>query len=609
MKLQWLFILLFNLCVFTDTFGLTIHPDSLASESLKTELFYDSLKTRAFRNGFTKLVYSAVVNEKGSDDGLQVQYQILQRLQGKTITSVNFIRLDVFGPSFQDTTKVANTKLGAFGNRLHTKTNQKIIRKNLIIEVGDTLDVDKILENERIFRTLPFIKDVRFLATENQLDSSQVELTILTKDVFAFGVGGSLDGMESASLEMYNKNIWGIGHQISAKVIGHKNNEPYVGVEGFYTVNNIDGNFINLTLGYANTFKREGVLFAFDKEFIQTTTKWGGGLAAYRLFRSDRLVDNNQVQVDSPLDYSTIDAWSGYSFQLNKSSSAKNLQLIVSGRIRHLKFFKRPESGIDNNQYFANSSMYLGSISLSRRTYIRDELVYSYGITEDIPKGYLHEWVLGYDDNEFVKRWYSHLYFSTGNIFGNKPRYLFASAGLGSFFNANRMEQGQAEFNVNYISQLFNIGSQQARQFLSLKFLYGINRFEQESLFLGEGRGIRGFRSIEATGKQRLSLNAETVLFQKRSVLDFNFAFYGFADVGVIGPSATSIFNENCYAGIGAGIRIRSESLVFNTLQLRIAYYPMHPSDADDFGVTFTERSKSQFYSFQARRPDALIYR
>ncbi len=609
MKQQWLFIILINLCVFTDTSGLTIHPDSLASESFKTELFYDSLKTKAYRNGFTKLVYSAVVNGKSSDDGLSVQYEILQKLQGKTITSIKLIRLDVFGPSFQDTTKAARTKVGAFGNKLHTKTNQRIIRKSLVVEVGDTLNVDEILENERIIRTLPFIKDVRFLAVENQLDSSQVELTVLTKDVFAFGVGGRLNGIESASLEMYNKNIWGIGHQISAKVIGNKDDEPYVGVEGFYTINNINGDFINLTLGYANTYKREGILFAFDKEFIQTTTKWGGGLAAYRLLRSDRLVDNNQVPVESPLDYSTIDAWSGYSFQLNNNRPTKKLQLIVSGRIRHLKFFERPESGIDNNQYFANSNMYLGSISLSRRTYVRDELVYSYGITEDIPKGFLHEWVLGYDDNEFVKRWHSHLYFSTGNILGNKPIYLFASAGVGSFFNANRMEQGMAELNVNYISRLFNIGSQQVRQFLNLRFIYGINRFEQENLYLGNGRGIRGFRSAEAIGKQRLSLNAETVFFQKKNILDFNFAFYGFADVGVIGPSETSIFNENCYAGIGTGIRIRSESLVFNTLQLCLAYYPMHPSDVDDFGVTFTERSKSRFYSFQARRPDPLIYR
>ena len=70
-------------------------------------------------------------------------------------------------------------------------------------------------------------------------------------------------------------------------------------------------------------------------------------------------------------------------------------------------------------------------------------------------------------------RWYSHLYFSTGNLIMYKPSYMFMSAGIGSFFNAKRVEQGQLELNWNYISRQFRMGAQTARQFLKLRYVYG----------------------------------------------------------------------------------------------------------------------------------------
>ncbi len=597
------------LVVFQQGFSSVFMADSLKAGNPEVKLFYDSLKIKASRHGFTRLMYAGLVREKRWYPEMDEQLQNLMSQRGKTIAAIHYKGLDVFGPTLRDTSRVTDSKLAAFANRMHTKTSMNIIRKNVLLEVGDTLDVAKVMDNERIIRLLPYIKDVRFLVSLNPDDSTKIDLTVLTKDVFSFGIGSHFDGIRAGSLEMYNKNIWGAGHQISAKIVGHVDREPYVGFEGFYKINNINGNFVNLAMGYANNYRREGFLLSFEKEFLRTSTKWGGGLDIYRLFNSDRLIEDDQVKVDSPLDYGTLDCWNGYAFQLFRGQPSRNMQLVLSGRVRHLKFFDRPGPGADNNQYFANSNFYLGSISLSKRNYIRDYLVYSYGITEDIPKGFLHEWVLGYDDNEFSKRWYSHLYFSSGNFIRYKPSYLFASVGIGGFFNSSCLEQGQLEFNGSYISRLFGFDSQKVRQFVRLKYLCGINRFEQENLFLKNNDGIRGFYSNEAIGQQRLLLSLETVFFQKREILNFNFAFFGFADLGIIGASRSFIFNENYYAGIGAGIRIRNENMVFRTLQLRLAFYPNHPADVGGFGFDFTEISKSSFYSFQPRKPETLRFR
>jgi hypothetical protein len=103
-------------------------------------------------------------------------------------------------------------------------------------------------------------------------------------------------------------------------------------------------------------------------------------------------------------------------------------------------------------------------------------------------------------------------------------------------------------------------------------------------------------------------MNVENVFFQKRSILNFQTAFFSFFDVGIVGPSEESIFRQNYYAGLGLGLRIRNENLIFKTIQIRLAYYPNHPSDVSSVGFILDEVSKNRFYTFQPRGPEPLRF-
>jgi hypothetical protein len=294
--------------------------------------------------------------------------------------------------------------------------------------------------------------------------------------------------------------------------------------------------------------------------------------------------------------------------RLGINPNDNRFQTTLSGRVRYTSFFERPANDLNESQYFANSTFYLGSLSFSQRSYVRDYLVYSYGITEDIPQGYLHELVLGYDHNEFGDRWYSHLFFSTGNLFKKKPFYLYTSLGIGTFWKRTGIEQGIVDYKLNFISPLFNVWNVQARQFIKLNYTKGINRFDIETLLLRNSDGIRGFGSRIGKGQQRLTLNIENVFFQKKTILNFQSALFSFFDVGIVGPADQSIFKQNYYAGIGFGIRIRNENLIFKTIQLRLAFYPNHPSDVNSLGFILDGVSKTRFYTFQPRGPEPLKF-
>jgi len=573
------------------------------------KIFYDSLEIKASRHRVTKWLYGTMISSAKDSGNLDLQsYEYYKSFQKKTIGTISIRSLKVFGPNFDDTLKTTNIWIEKAANKLHSKSNLYVIRKNLWIREGQSLDPDLMMDNERLLRSLPYLKDVRILITPRSLNNDLVDVLILTQDIFSFGVTGGIGNVKNGELGIYDKNILGVGHEAGVTIVGHTDISPHIGFESYYAVNNIMGNFINFSAGYANTYLHQELFVSLQRDFLRPQSVYAGGITALRSFRTDRVYLNSNVTTMGPLNYIYLDGWYGRRLKLGINPNDSRFQMTLSGRVRFTHFYDRPLPDSNNNQYFTNSKFYLGSLSFSQRSYIRDHLVYSYGITEDIPKGYLCELVFGFDHNEFNDRWYSHVFLSTGNLFKNKPFYLYTSLGVGSFFNQSHTEQGMADLKLDFISQLFNVWNVKARQFINLNYTIGFNRFEIENLLLLNNNGIRGFGSRIGKGKQRLSLNVENVFFQKKSILNFQSALFSFFDIGIVGPSEQSIFKQSYYAGLGVGLRIRNENLVFKTIQLRLAYYPNHPSDVNSIGFILDGVSKTRFYNFQPRGPEPLRF-
>ena len=612
MKFVWVILILLSSLSLSGE-GISIQKKDTAKVAFAKKdpnLFYDSLEVKASRNQVTRWIFNKLISttkKEAVNPELQ-SYEYYRTYEKKIIGSIVIKSLEIFGPDLYDTTKTATLWIEKTANKLHSKSSLYVIRKNLWIKEGQALDPNTIMDNERLLRSLPYIKDVRFIIVPRKLNEDVVDILILTQDVFSFGLSGGIGSINNGEIGIYDKNVLGIGHEIGTTLIANTNQSPHIGFESYYSINNVKGNFIDFSTGYSNTYLYHRLFVSFERDFLRPQSTNAGGLMAMRSFRSDKINQDDFVTSKSPLDYLFLDGWYGRKLNLGINPKDSRFQMTLSGRIRYISFYQRPLPDINNNQYFANSTMYLGSLSFSQRSYIRDYLVYSYGITEDIPKGYLHEVVFGFDQNEFGNRLYSHLFLSTGNLFKNKPYYLYTSLGVGSYWKRTGLEQGIVDFKVNFISQLFNIWNVQARQFIKLNYTVGINRFEIEDLGLHNSEGIRGFGSSTEKGKKRLTLNIENVFFQNRSILNFQSALFSFLDIGIVGPANQSIFKQNYNAGLGIGLRIRSENLIFKTIQLRLAYYPNHPNDVNSIGFILDEVSKTKFYNFQPRRPEPLKF-
>ncbi len=576
----------------------------------------DSTIQNITKGKLARLVYESIVQEQNSKsdkhsipDERLAQYQQIERLKGKRIAHIRILPLQTWGPDFSDTTKVEDNKaLNALG-KLNKPTRTRTISRSVFINTGDVLDPEKVLDNERILRTLPFIRDAQIIAYPSPSDTNEVNLTIMTKDVFPYGLDGSYSSLTKWSAAIYNKNMFGQGHELKTSLIHNGNETPNNGYQIEYAITNLAGTYADLDLGYTEDYAQQGFYAELDRPFLRTDTKWGGSTKFYRYWKSNNFYDSPYDLEGAAMNYSSFDSWFGYAFDLPNNGNLGDRQLVIAGRYRELDFYERPPAGDDGNQYYANSNLILGSLSLAKRYYIRDNLINGFGTTEDMPKGYFHELVVGYDNNEFLQRWYAHLFLSSGNLIKYRSSYLYVSAGIGSFFNSRKTEQGETNVHINYISKQLYFLKQDMRYSFNLSYLNGINRFDQEYITINDEYGIHGFSSQEVKGQKKLALSSEAIFYLKRKVLGFNISAFSLLDLGIIGYKQQSVFTQDYYVGFGGGIRIRNDQLVFGTIQIRLTCYPKHPADQSLFGFQFSEENQSVPYNFQPRMPQPLEYR
>ena len=602
-KIKLFFTLILLICFSLNLNAQSQLADTVTANQMQYKQFYDSLKYKASKKRFTQILYDLLISPPHPFvDKKSQALNYYGKFKGKLISTIDIKRLDVFGPTFKDTTRTASNWMERSANKIHTKSNLSTIQRLLLFKVGNFVDPENIYENERIIRSLPYIKDVQFILQQDTVYPGLVKVTVLTQDRFSFGVTGAVRGHSSAAFEVYDQNIFGVGHEISLRFIGHVSEKPYLGIETFYKIKNINGKFIDITTGYLNTYRSEGFVLRVNKPFITPSIKWGFGSHAIRMFRTYQLVEDDPIKTEYPLDLSFISFWGGRSINLSPERAIPT-NLVISAGFNNKYYYDRPTPEPGESQYFSNSTFFLAGITISQRQFLQDQLVYSYGITEDIPHGFKNEIVYGFDKNEFGNRHYIHLFLSNGNLLKGRGGYLYLAGSVGGYFTKSGYQQGQIQGNINFISKQINAGRKRFRLFTRANYTLGLKRFDIENLTLNVNNHIRGFRSRTVFGKQRLSLNLEYVLFMRQELYNFNIAFFGFSDIGIIGRSDKIIFTQNYYSGIGLGIRLHNENLVFKTFQMRLAFYPFHPSDMGFVGFIIDEQSKRRFYNFEPTAP------
>ena len=595
-----------NISLFSKEFLLSIPSAILPTQVMainKNLVFFDSLKVRASKNQLTKRLYSFVVINHdtaykkqftGTSDANYLSYA------GKKIRKIVIQRLNVFGADINNPSSGNPNKIENILNKTHFNTNESIIRKNLLFSEGDRISPLILSDNERILRQLPYIDDARIIVIP--VSDEEADIVVFTKDVYSLGGSYTYNGLKKGSVSIFDKNIFGMGHEFGIDVPFDNTLPDSPGFGVHYLADNIAKSFINLNVFYLNGLGQKTYGFSLSRKLVSSTTKYAGGVSVRMMYTSE---DLDTLKVPAPLRYNLQDYWLSRSFLINKESVSR---IIIGARYTNNNVFDHPiilpESFYNLQKYM----IFMGSAALSIQKYAKTNLIYSYGRTEDIPYGALFKITTGREYNEFKQR----TYVGGEASFGRSSKalgYFYSYAGFSTYLNQDHTEQGVLSLGMSYFSNLINLGNAKVRNFLYINYTRGFGRYSNEFLKFNTDNGFAGFKNDSVNGTQRLTVSLESVLFSPVNLYGFRFAFFGFTDFSFLSGTNEMLDNGYALSSIGVGIRIRNDNLVFNTLQIRIGYFPNPPSYSTISPVNVSGEQLLRPANFEPGPPAIMPYR
>ena len=590
----------------TRTGSDTIHKsldrniDTLKKTTLST------LKSKGENNFITRNLFSLIIKENQPSKGQMGINSTLYfaPFAGKIIGRIRIRQLDVFGSSLQDTSLQAKGWIEKTGNAIHMKTTEQKLRMQLLFNSGETVNPQLMADNEKVIRDLPYIQDVAIILSHSEKEADKVDVLVIIKERFEYGISGNL-GSNSSELEIIDQNMFGIGHQFSAKMVYFQSEKPNWGGSFKYEITDLGGKFIKTGLGYTNTYGKNGWNAFLDKRFIASKVDWAGGISLERFFSDYYMTPYSYTRLDTAASYLNSDNWYGRQLK-NPNSYSRIGNIIVAGRYLHQNYYNNITDN-SANSLFRNHDFILGSIGISKRYLFKNNRIYGYGITEDIPYGRFAEMAMGFDIEANRTHPYFHFRYSKANIMKGGS-YFKWQVGVGGFLNNSQIEQGAILLNTNYFTNYIYINGHPYRFFVNMELLSGINRFKEEYLVINRRFGIRDYFSLDTKGANRLKINIESVRFWGWNKSGFRFANYFFADAAFVSNDLQKILNDDFYAGIGLGIRVHNESLVFNVLELRLSWIPIAPQNNDPFIFNAFGQPKARFDDFLGGKPQEILY-
>ena len=565
--------------------------------------FYDSLKIKASRKPLTKKLYDFVIIEPDPGPKKEIEKESDENYvsyAGRKIRKIEIKRLNVFGTNINNPGAESSGKSGNILNKTHINTLEVIIRKNLLFKPGDNISPLVLSDNERILRQLSFIDDARIMVVP--VSEEEADIIVVTKDVYSLGAGYTYRGFERGNLSVFEKNIFGIGHELEFDFPFDTEKSKYPGIGVSYQVDNIKKTFINLNTFFLDGLGQTSYGFSLNRPLVSSTTKYAGGVSVTQMYTTE---DFDTMEVAEPLSYNLQDYWISRSFLFNTKEVKR---VIVGARYYNNNIFEHPEIYPDSYYKFQQYKIFLGSVAFSHQKYYKTNLIYGYGRTEDVPYGVMVRFTGGREINEFKTRTYLGSDISFGKSL-HKIGYFYGSMAIGGYLLNNEKEQGIFSARMNYFSNLLTPGKFKVRNFVTAEYTRGVNRYSDEYLRFLRENGFTGFRNDSIRGTQRFSISLESVLFSPSNLFGFKFAYYGFADLGFLAGSDEFLSTGFTLSAIGVGVRIRNDNLLFNTLQIRLAFFPNKPDFSRISNVVVSGEQLLRPYNFDPGPPAVIQYR
>ncbi|MEN9319932.1 MAG: hypothetical protein RLZZ309_919 [Bacteroidota bacterium] len=543
------------------------------------------------------------------------QIRSLQSYTGKRINSITIEQHD-FLTSIDSKDSKMKDLFSKLGNSLQSNSKSRAIKENLFFKEWDVFDPSIIAYNEKWLRDLSYIQDAKIMAMITPYDTNQVDIIVVTKDLFSYGGEVLLNNKDAYSAKLNNINLLGSGN--SVQVIQNFENErkPKSGWGYDVGLSNILGTFISVNAGVNqfgnnlvnNDLSAKKNYISVQRPILHPNSKWLGGMEYLETVNENVFPGKWDSIFDQQLNYNLKhkDIWVGY--QLTKNKKQINIneyrQFI---QYRHLEnnFKERPiDYLLQLDRNYQNLKANFLSYTLVKQSVYRTRYLYGLGRYEDLPIGQSLTWTTGQYKIEQDQSAYLGFKFEQYKL-SKKENYTHIIANIASSYINQSLQDIRFLSSLEQFSKLKYLNNGLGyRQIINLSFTQTLRNKYNESLRINSIYGIPQLNKEQIKGGTRISSNWETVFYNNRALWGFKSAPFVFGNITYIRTMGDPILKGDIYTAIGSGLRVRNENLVFGTIELKGCYFPRTNQQLSPWNFSLITNLRYKYNSNIVEKPN-----
>jgi hypothetical protein len=543
------------------------------------------------------------------------QIRSLKSYTGKRINSITIEQHD-FLTSIDSKDSKMKDLFSKLGNTLQSNSKSRAIKENLFFKEWDVFDPSIVAYNEKWLRDLNYIQDAKITAIVTPYDTNQVDIIVVTKDLFTYGGEVLLNNKDAYSAKINNINLMGSGNSIQLIQNFENERKPKSGWGYDFGLSNILGSFISINAGVNqfgnnlanNVLSAKKNYISVQRPILHPNSKWLGGIEYLETVNNNVFPGKWDSIFEQQLNYNLKhkDFWIGYQLT-RKDKSIKLNEYRQFIQYRHLEnnFKERPiDYLLQLDRNYQNLKADFISYTLVRQSVYRTRYLYGLGRYEDLPIGRSLTWTTGKYEIEKDKAAYVGFKFEQYKL-SKKENYTHIIANIATGYINQSIQDFRFLASLEQFSKLKYLNNGYGyRQIINLSFTQTLKNKYNEALRINSIYGIPQLNKEQIKGGTRLSANLETVLYNNRPILGFKSAPFVFGNLTYIRTVGDPILNGAIYSSIGSGLRIRNENLVFGTIELKGSYFPRTSQSMSPWNFSFITNLRYKYNSNIIEKPN-----
>ena len=437
-------------------------------------------------------------------------------------------------------------------NKLHIRTRERVIRRELLFASGDVLSKELLEQTERNLRALPFVRDARVETTPVDEDddgrADLVDVRVVTWDTWSLAPRVDLQQLEDRTIweaGVSEKNLLGLGKEVT---FSHRTNLDRTSDRVLYRDPQLGGTRFVLTASLADLSDGDEEFVSLARPYVSLDEAWAFSFQAGAFSRRDPLFEDG-VEIG----------------RLQHRGQWGDLEVGRAVRQRptsalrlHVAYRSREERVASDRRDFG--IVEVGFQSVEHR-FTQLTHVNRFERTEDFNLGAQSYGAFGLSTPAFGGDNGRVLFAAGGYSRGfafRADHFLTAGVGIAARHERGRWINAVADMQLRYLRKRSTHHALVGK----VEFRRGDNLDPEVQLLLGAESGLRGYPARQFAGTRSLLLSAEERWFIADDVLQLvSLGLAVFVDSGFAWPEEQGIDLADLKTAIGGSLLVGSHRL------------------------------------------------